>query len=365
MSGLGCSHPSILTPTACARMVELIDAFHLRRRTKARTLERMTPTVALTDIRKEFKGTHGATVKAVDGIDLSIERGEIVALLGPNGAGKTTTIDIILGLTSPTSGSVEVDGKHPRRAVEAGEVSAVLQTGGLLRDLTVKETLTAIAALHGKPERVSKIVEKTGLEQLLDRKVSKCSGGEQQRLKFALALLPDPQLLILDEPTAGMDVTARRDFWATMRADADSGRTIIFATHYLEEAEQFSQRTVLVNKGRIVADGPTAEIRAVAAGRVVTATLPDAGAQSDEAATLAELRRIDGVQSVELNGHRVVVTTLDSDGLARQLLTTYSARDLEISAPSLESAFLDLTSQESEDRAAASTPTEATKGARR
>ncbi len=394
MSGLGCSHPSILTPTASARMVERVDAFHLRRRTKARTLERMTSTVALKDIRKEFKGTHGTTVKAVDGIDLSIERGEIVALLGPNGAGKTTTIDIILGLTSPTSGSVKVDGKHPRRAVEAGEVSAVLQTGGLLRDLTVKETLTAIAALHGKPERVSKIVEKTGLEQLLDRKVSKCSGGEQQRLKFALALLPDPQLLILDEPTAGMDVTARRDFWATMRADADSGRTIIFATHYLEEAEQFSQRTVLVNKGRIVADGPTAEIRAVAAGRVVTATLPGGGsgfgvgdgagpgagaglggkpevglgAGPDDpglAATLAELRRLDGVQTVELNGHRVVVTTLDSDGLARKLLTTYNARDLEISAPSLESAFLDLTSQESEDRAAVSTPARAAKGARR
>ncbi|WP_333811300.1 ABC transporter ATP-binding protein [Timonella senegalensis] len=354
----------------------------------------MTSTVALKDIRKEFKGTHGTTVKAVDGIDLSIERGEIVALLGPNGAGKTTTIDIILGLTSPTSGSVKVDGKHPRRAVEAGEVSAVLQTGGLLRDLTVKETLTAIAALHGKPERVSKIVEKTGLEQLLDRKVSKCSGGEQQRLKFALALLPDPQLLILDEPTAGMDVTARRDFWATMRADADSGRTIIFATHYLEEAEQFSQRTVLVNKGRIVADGPTAEIRAVAAGRVGTATLPGGGsgfgvgdgagpgagaglggkpevglgAGPDDpglAATLAELRRLDGVQTVELNGHRVVVTTLDSDGLARKLLTTYNARDLEISAPSLESAFLDLTSQESEDRAAVSTPARAAKGARR
>lgn len=394
MSGLGCSHPSILTPTASARMVERVDAFHLRRRTKARTLERMTSTVALKDIRKEFKGTHGTTVKAVDGIDLSIERGEIVALLGPNGAGKTTTIDIILGLTSPTSGSVKVDGKHPRRAIEAGEVSAVLQTGGLLRDLTVKETLTAIAALHGKPERVSKIVEKTGLEQLLDRKVSKCSGGEQQRLKFALALLPDPQLLILDEPTAGMDVTARRDFWATMRADADSGRTIIFATHYLEEAEQFSQRTVLVNKGRIVADGPTAEIRAVAAGRVVTATLPGGGsgfgvgdgagpgasaglggkpevglgAGPDDpglAATLAELRRLDGVQTVELNGHRVVVTTLDSDGLARKLLTTYNARDLEISAPSLESAFLDLTSQESEDRAAVSTPARAAKGARR
>ncbi|WP_313278922.1 ABC transporter ATP-binding protein [Timonella senegalensis] len=339
----------------------------------------MTSTVALTDIRKEFKGTHGTTVKAVDGIDLSIERGEIVALLGPNGAGKTTTIDIILGLTSPTTGSVKVGGKHPRRAVEAGEVSAVLQTGGLLRDLTVKETLTAIAALHGKPERVSKIVEKTGLEQLLDRKVSKCSGGEQQRLKFALALLPDPQLLILDEPTAGMDVTARRDFWATMRADADSGRTIIFATHYLEEAEQFSQRTVLVNKGRIVADGPTAQIRAVAAGRVVMAG-PGAGAglggkpevglgagpdDPGLAATLAELRRLDGVQTVELNGHRVVVTTLDSDGLARKLLTTYNARDLEISAPSLESAFLDLTSQESEDRAAVSTPARAAKGARR
>src|SRR5690606_1128576 len=132
----------------------------------------------------------------------------------------------------PTSGAVRVLGTTPQRAVHAGRVSAVMQTGGLLRDLTVRETVTAIASLHGARHRVAEVMERTAITGLGSRKVSKCSGGEQQRLKFALALLPDPDLLILDEPTAGMDVNARREFWDTMRDDADSGRTVVFATHY-------------------------------------------------------------------------------------------------------------------------------------
>lgn len=297
------------------------------------------PIVALRNAHKQFPGSP-KPVTAVAGIDLEIHAGEIVALLGPNGAGKTTAIDMILGLTEPTSGDVLIKGSTPRAAIAAGLVSAVLQTGGLLRDLTVRETLQSIAALHGVPQRVTEVAELTKLTPLLGRKVSKCSGGEQQRLKFGLSLLCDPELLILDEPTAGMDVNARRDFWATMREDAASGRTIIFATHYLEEAEAFAQRTVLVDRGRIIADGTTAEIKAVAAGREVSATLTDEAAA---ARVLQDVQTLDATLRAELNGSRLTVTTKESDLLARLLLTRHNATDLEISSPSLESAFVNLT----------------------
>ncbi|WP_449373687.1 ABC transporter ATP-binding protein [Arthrobacter psychrolactophilus] len=214
-----------------------------------------SPALTLAAVRKTFHTANGP-FEAVAGIDLSVGTGEIVAFLGPNGAGKTTTIDMMLGLTAPSSGTVSVFGKSPRTAVADGDVSAVLQTGGLLRDLTVQETVTAIAALHKAKDRIGSVMERTDITALAKRKVSKCSGGEQQRLKFALALLPDPRLLILDEPTAGMDVSARHAFWDTMRQDALEGRTVLFATHYLEEAQDFAERTVLIGAGRILADAP-------------------------------------------------------------------------------------------------------------
>ena len=179
--------------------------------------------------------------------------------------------------------------RRPREAVVSGAVSAVLQTGGLLRDLTVRETVPMIASTYASHTPVDEVIDRAGLRTLADRRVSKCSGGEQQRLRFALALLPDPRLLVLDEPTAGMDVTARRDFWDTMHADASAGRTVVFATHYLEEADAFADRIVLVAGGRIVADGTTAEIRSQASGRTVSATLP-AGSFGE---SVAALRRVE------------------------------------------------------------------------
>lgn len=298
-----------------------------------------SPVVELAQVRKQFKGAEGP-VHAVAGIDLTINQGEIVAFLGPNGAGKTTTIDMILGLTEPTSGTIRIDGHSPREAVSTGKISAVLQTGGLLRDLTVLETLRAVASLHAMPGRINQVVTQTQLEPILKRRISKCSGGEQQRVKFALALLCDPDLLILDEPTAGMDVNARREFWNTMQQDARSGRTIIFATHYLEEAEAFAQRTVLVAHGKIIADGPTDHIRAIASGREVSASL---AADTIDAAVTA-IRQQPGTIKVDVNGTRLKVTTQDSDALAKTLLVDLGATDLEISSPSLESAFVNLTS---------------------
>ena len=172
----------------------------------------------------------------------------------------------------------------------AGRISAVLQSGGLLRDLSVRETVQMVASVFEDPRPIDEVLARAGLTQLAARKVAKCSGGEQQRLRFALALLPDPDLLVLDEPTAGMDVGARRDFWDTMHADADAGRTVVFATHYLEEAETFAERIVLMARGRVVADGSTAEIRARASGRTVTADIPDRGADD----LVARLRSMAG-----------------------------------------------------------------------
>ncbi|KQV00923.1 ABC transporter ATP-binding protein [Microbacterium sp. Root1433D1] len=292
----------------------------------------------LSAVKRHF-GTGDRRVQAVDGVDLSIRRGEVVALLGPNGAGKTTTLDMLLGLTQPSSGTVRVLGVAPERATSSGAIGAVLQTGGLLGDLTVGETVRLIASLHGAQAlgRVDEVLARADLEHLARRRVSKCSGGEQQRVKFALAMVSDPDILVLDEPTAGMDVTARRHFWDVMRADADAGRTIIFATHYLEEAEQFARRTVVMHRGTVVADAPTALLRASLGERTVSATV-DEGA----ATLVATLSATDGVVAVRLDGDRLSLRAADSDAAARILLEG-GAHDLEIAAPTLETAFTALT----------------------
>jgi ABC-2 type transport system ATP-binding protein len=288
----------------------------------------------------ELRGVHKhfGKVRAVRGIDLSIAPGEIVALLGPNGAGKTTTIDMILGLSHPTDGDVAVYGMHPRRAIESGLVSAVLQVGGLLKDLTVAETARYTASLFAGSRPVEEVLRRAGISEIADRRVGKCSGGEQQRLRFAMALLPNPELLVLDEPTTGMDVEGRREFWAAIRKDAELGRTVMFATHYLEEADAYADRIVLLRQGEIVADGTGAEVKALATGRTVRATLPD----PDETA----LRAIPGVDSVEVRGETVLIHSNDSDRVARYLLTATPARDLEINTRGLEDAFIALTSDD-------------------
>lgn len=277
-----------------------------------------TPAIHATGLRKSFRSTDGSSVVAVDDVDLTIQPGEIVAFLGPNGAGKTTTVDMLLGLTRPDAGTLEVYGADPAAAVRAGRVSAVMQTGGLLNDFTVEETVRAIAALHGRTDRVSTVLERARLTEIAGRRVEECSGGEQQRLKFALALVPDPDLVILDEPTTGMDVGARQEFWRAMREDAALGRTIVFATHYLAEADEFAERTVLMNHGRIVHDAATTDVRAAYGGRTVTFRPP--------------------AEAVGSGG-------IDPAWLARvhQALAPLGVADVEVSAASLEAAFLALT----------------------
>jgi ABC-2 type transport system ATP-binding protein len=279
-------------------------------------------------------------VRAVRGLDLRVQPGEIVAFLGPNGAGKTTTIDLLLGLAKPDSGEVSVYGMTPRAAIVHGLVSAVMQTGGLLQDITVRETVRLTGSLFTNSRPVDEVLKRAGILDIADRMVKKCSGGEQQRLRFAMALLSDPGLLILDEPTTGMDVEGRRDFWNAIREDAKSGRTVIFATHYLDEADAYADRIILMRHGEIVADGSAAEIKNLSAGRTVQASIagPDVEA----------LEGIPGVTAVEVRADRVLVRSTDSDAVARYLLTMTNARDIEITSHNLEEAFLALTSDDDE-----------------
>ena len=307
--------------------------------TQTHTLERPPATrpvaVELSQLTKSF-----GAVRAVRGIDLTIRSGEVVALLGPNGAGKTTTIDMVLGLARPDSGTARIYGMEPQGAVRHGLISAVMQTGGLLKDLTVAETLQLTGSLFSDTKPVEEVLRRAGIAGIADRRVGKCSGGQQQRLRFAMALLPDPELLILDEPTTGMDVGGRRDFWAAIREDAARGRTIVFATHYLEEADAYADRIVLMRQGEIVADGTAAQVKARASGRMVRATLPDAD--------VIALQAIPGVQTVEVRGDSVLVAATDSDAVARHLLSTTPAHDLEITSRGLEDAFISLTSGDDE-----------------
>lgn len=295
------------------------------------------PLVALqiNDVRKSF-----GKVDAVNGINLKINQGEIVAILGPNGAGKTSTIDCILGLSKPDSGSVEVFERSPRSAIAAGLVSAVLQTGGLLKDFTVRETVELTASLFSTSRSIDEVLTRAGILELANRKVGVCSGGQQQRLRFAMALVSDPGLLILDEPTTGMDVEGRRAFWKSIRNDAEQGRTVVFATHYLDEADEYADRIVLMARGRVVADGTTAEIKNLVSGRIIKATL--------DIADHSMVQKLAGVESFTAQGKRVSIHTNESDSIVKFLLTKTTAHDIEVTSQNLETVFLQLTSNEAE-----------------
>ncbi|MFL4948352.1 ATP-binding cassette domain-containing protein [Streptomyces sp. MMS24-I31] len=290
----------------------------------------------LSTVVKRFTNAKGEEFTAVDGLDLRIRRGEIVAFLGPNGAGKTTTIDMLLGLTRPDSGHVELFGQAPQQAVRAGRVAAVLQSGGLLPDLTVEATVRMLGSLHPGAD-AEHVMTRAGITALRHRRVAECSGGEQQRLRFAVALLSDPDFLVLDEPTAGMDVAARREFWATVREDAERGMTVMFATHYMEEADQFADRVVMIDRGRVVADGSASSIRAAISGRTVSARISPRDAQAVAASP--------AVLSCAARGDRHYFDTTDSDALLRLLVNQTSATEIEVAPRSLEEAFMAITHQ--------------------
>ena len=284
---------------------------------------------------KSFTASHG-TVEAVRGVDLAVPAGQTVALLGPNGAGKSTTIDMLLGLSRPDAGAVTLFGASPAATVARGGVAAMLQTGELIRDLSVRELIAMTAALYPAPLPVDEALESTGLKSIAEQRTQKLSGGERQRVRFAAALVSDAELIVLDEPTVGMDVESRRAFWTTIRAAAARGKTVLFATHYLEEADAYADRIVLMARGEVVADGPANEIKARVGQRTIRATLAHAD--------LGALARLPGVSRAEGRGAAVVLWCTDSDAAIRALLDCCpQARDVEIAGAGLEEAFIELT----------------------
>ena len=296
--------------------------------------------IQLQGLTKSFKTPQGP-VHAVRGIDISIAPGETVALLGPNGAGKSTTIDMLLGLLPADSGTITLFGMTPRQAVDAGAIGAMLQTGGVINDLSVREILVMMASLYPNPMDVDEVISLTGIDDLTRRKTTKLSGGQTQRLRFAIALVSNPDLLVLDEPTVAMDVESRREFWATMRTYVALGKTVVFATHYLEEADAYADRIILMANGRVVADGPATEIKATVGLRTIRATLPGAD--------IAALSGLPGVTNVDTRGEAIILNCSDSDVALRALLPAYpAARDIEVTGAGLEEAFLQLTSDSAE-----------------
>jgi len=276
------------------------------------------------------------TVRAVRDVDLMIAPGETVALLGPNGAGKSTTIDMILGLSRPDSGSVSLFGMSPAEAVAAGVVGGMLQTGSLIEHLTVRELVDMVASLYPRPLKVDDALQLAGAGEFAGRPTTKLSGGQAQRVRFAVAMVANPDLLLLDEPTAALDVEGRREFWASMRAVAARGTTVIFATHYLEEADAFADRIVLLTRGRVVADGPATEVKARVGGKTIRATLPLAG--------LAQLAALPGVLSADRHGDTVILAASNAETALRALLTEFAdIQDIEVRGAGLEEAFLELT----------------------
>lgn len=292
------------------------------------------PAIAIESVTKRF-----GELTAVDDVSLEIRPGEVLALLGPNGAGKTTLLDMVLGFAEPNTGKIRAFGEAPKHAASNGHIGAVLQDGGLLDDLTVGETIKMIAACHYSHAPVDDVMQRAGVTDFASRKVKKCSGGQKQRLRFALALLTDPQLLILDEPTAGLDATARREFWDTMHAEAKRGRTIVFATHYLREADDYADRVVLMSGGQVIADGSvddmTAGLQRKLSAQWIANTDP-----YDWAATAG----LDPTQvDYDTKLQRIRITTPDTDRLAEQLLAAKVIRHLNIVQPGIEEAFFSLT----------------------
>ena len=230
----------------------------------------------------------------------------------------------------------------------------MLQTGALIRDLSVRELVGMMASLYPHPLDVEEVLELTGLQEAARLRTQKLSGGQTQRARFAVALVSDPDLLVLDEPTVALDVDGRRAFWSAMRAFAARGKTILFATHYLEEADAQADRAVLMAGGRIVADGPTTEIKARVGTRTIRATLPGVPTE--------RLAGYPGVSTAERHGDAILLSCRDSDRAIRALLEHHpEIRDIEIAGAGLEEAFVALTSADDRGRAEAG----AAAGARR
>jgi ABC-2 type transport system ATP-binding protein len=293
-----------------------------------------TPVVSFENVRKNY-----GKVRAVDGLTMELRPGETVAFLGPNGAGKSTSLDMLLDLRKPTSGRITMFGSDPYHAIKNGRVGAMLQSGGLMPEVTVRELITLVTGFHPRPEPVEQTMRRAGIAQFADQRVDKLSGGQTQRVRFALAIVGDSDLIVLDEPTAAMDVETRRAFWDNMKVEVAEGKTLLFATHYLEEADQAADRIIVINRGRLLADGTPAEIKARAGAKRISFHLD----QIDEPFLLG----LPALVNVEIRHDLVQIQSSDSDRTLYAVLDAgYRPRDLEVSSLGLEQAFLAITAED-------------------
>jgi ABC-2 type transport system ATP-binding protein len=282
-----------------------------------------SPAIEVHGLRKSY-GEH----EALRGIDFAVARGEVFGLLGPNGAGKTTTVEILEGYRARDAGEVEVLGFDPERRERAlrEKLGIVLQSCGFDRHLTPREMVTHWAALYPAPRDPAEVIALVGLESKQDELVRTLSGGQQRRLDLALALVGDPELIFLDEPTTGFDPAARRAAWDAIRSLRDLGKTVVLTTHYLDEAQELSDRVAIVKDGRILAIGTPGELGVGAAQRV-----------------RVTWRGEDG----ELHEREVAdPTQLLHDLTAEALARGGSVRELSVVRPSLEDVYLELTAEE-------------------
>jgi ABC-2 type transport system ATP-binding protein len=282
---------------------------------------------------------HYGPLKAVDGLSLELRAGETVALLGPNGAGKSTSLDMLLALRKPTSGKIRMFGEDPYHAVKSGNVGAMLQSGGLMPEVTVRELITLIAGLHPRPVPVATTMRRAGIESVADQRVDRLSGGQTQRVRFALAIAGECDLIVLDEPTTAMDVETRQRFWASMKEEVAEGRTLLFATHYLEEADQAADRILVINRGRLLADGSPEDIKKKAGNKRMSFRLDGV----DESFLLG----LPGIVSVETRHDLVQMQTTNSDATLYAVLDAgYRPSEIEIGSLGLEQAFLAITAED-------------------
>ena len=295
----------------------------------------LSSVVSLSGVTRRF-----ADVTAVSDLSLEIGPGETVAMLGPNGAGKTTAVELMVGLQRPDVGQVSLFGGSPRDAIAAGRVGAILQEGDLPPGARVAELVDFVRGLYPSPVPLADVLRLADVKEIAGRRVERLSGGQRQRVRLAVALAGGPQLLVLDEPTAAMDVATRRSFWAGIGGFVGDGRSLLFATHRLEEADEIADRIVVIAGGRLIADGSPDAIKAIARGR---------GAVSFRAnGTPVELlERLPAVDEVELARGRVTLRSADPERTVRALLAAAPHIDgLEVTAPRLEDAFLTLTHEE-------------------
>ncbi|HEY7252368.1 MAG TPA: ABC transporter ATP-binding protein [Methylomirabilota bacterium] len=275
-------------------------------------------------------------MEALRGVDLAIRPGEVVAMLGPNGAGKTTSISLMLGLRQPTAGEVRLFGLPPTDRRARSRCGVMLQESGTTAVLTVAEIVDLFRAYYPAPLPVARTIAMAGLTDQAGARVGTLSGGQRQRLYFALAICGDPEILFLDEPTVGMDVEARRAFVASIQTLAAAGKTIVFTSHYLREAEELAGRIVVIDRGTVIADASPRELKARVPGKKITVIAGRPLSRADLDGLPASVMSLDGDRASLLSNEPVAV-------LRELFRRGVDVVDLEVSGADLEEAFLALT----------------------